>query len=250
MIKTQIIGHLAHDNKLFDVQCTKCGMMYDSKTISVGLVCQKCNSPLDSIRAKNDRTMAISEGTIYPTLTEADKAQDAENVAKRKNAMPITHRFVLFSFANKETGILQEPPVHQYLASGREVMIEVGHNPIASWYKSKDQSIKLELRYTILYNKGDKIQLLGRKEVANQPAVQAVNPQNIGVMAPIPQTDPNTAATVMPKVSTEDAATIAGLKAQIAALTVKHNTVDNQEVLVMEASGQQSLFPTDEDPFA
>lgn len=250
MIKTQIIGHLAHDNKLFDVQCTKCGMMYDSKTISVGLICQKCNSPLDSIRAKNDQAMAISEGTIYPTITEADKAQDAENVAKRKNAMPITHRFVLFSFANKETGILQEPPVHQYLASGREVMIEVSHNPIASWYKAKDQSIKLELRYIILYSKGDKIQLLGRKEVAEQPvATQVANAQNIGVMAPIPQTNPNTAATVMPGMSAEDAATIAGLESQIVALTVNRNTVDSPEALVMESSAQQNLFPAEEDPF-
>ena len=247
MIKIQIIGHLAHDNKLFDVQCTKCGIMYDSKALNSSnsytvANCPKCNSPLDSIRAKNNRTMAISEGTIYPTLTDADKAQDAENVAKRKNAMPIAHRFVLFSFANKETGILQEPPVHQYLASGREVMIEVGHNPIASWYKAKDQSIKLELRYTILYHKGDKVQLLGRKETTSKPVV--TNPQNIGVMAPIPQIDPNTAAAVMPEVSAENAATIAELKLQIATLIAKRDATP------VEVAAQQNLFPADEDPFA
>ena len=250
MIKTQIIGHLAHDNKLFDVQCTKCFMMYDGKTLTDRVACPKCGSPLGSIYAKNNRPMAISEGTIYPTLTEAEKNQDAENVAKRKNAMPITHRFVLFSFANKETGILQEPPVHQYLANGREVMIEVSHNPIASWYKAKDGSIKLELRYTILYNKGDKVQLLGRKETASQPvAAPVITPQNI-LRTENTRTNPNMAATVVPEVSAEDAATIAGLESQIAALTVKRNTVNSSEALVMESSAQQSLFPGAEDPFA
>jgi len=243
MIKIQIIGHLAHDNKLFDVQCTKCGMMYDSKTLNGRLFCQKCNGGLGSILTKNNRAMAISEGTIYPTLTEADKNQDAENVARRKNAMPITHRFVLFSFANAETGVLEEPPVHQYLAKGREVMVEVGHNPIASWYKAKDKSIKLELRYMILFNKGDKLQLLGRKEVAETVAqpIQA----NIGVSAAVvvnkpvtttAQADPNTAAIVK------------GLQAQLAGLIAAQKADSPEEVI--EADAQQSLFPTDvEDPF-
>lgn len=249
MIKIQIIGHLAHDNKLFDVQCTKCGMMYDSKTLNGVLVCQKCNSGLGSILTKTNRAMAISEGTIYPTLTEADKNQDAENVARRKNAMPITHRFVLFSFANVETGILEEPPVHQYLAKGREVMVEVGHNPIASWYKAKDDSIKLELRYMILFNKGDKLQLLGRKEVAEAVVAQPVQ-ANIGVaavnsavvvdkpVATAAQMDPNTTAVIK------------GLQAQLTALQKAAGIVPGPEE-VIEADAQQSLFPTDstENPF-
>lgn len=242
MIKIQIIGHLAHDNKLFDVQCTKCGMMYDNKTLNGSPGCLKCNSPLDSIRTKENRPMAISEGTIYPTLTEADKNQDAENVARRKNALPITHRFVLFSFADKETGILQEPPVHQYLAKGREVMLEVGHNPIASWYRAKDKSIKLELRYTMMYNKGDKIQLLGRKETAASVAqpIQA----NVGVGT----VNNTTGATMSPDVATK----VAGLQAQLNALVAGQkntNAVPGEEV-ALEVAAQQSLFPTEEDPFA
>lgn len=263
MIKTQIIGHLAHDNKLFDVQCTKCFMMYDSKTLNGLPGCPKCHSPLGSIYTKKGRAMAISEGTIYPTLTEADKAQEAENVAKRKNAMPITHRFVLFSFANTETGILEEPPVHQYLATGREIMIEVGHNPIASWYKAKDQSIKLELRYIIMYHKGDKIQLLGRKEVANTVQPVAVNQAApIGVaavnnaMAPIPQTSPNTAATATnlnPAPGQVDPAVLAVLQAQLNALVASQNTANAAPGPVeapIEVEAQQSLFPTNADPFA
>ena len=263
MIKIQIIGHLAHDNKLFDVQCTKCGMMYDSKTLNGRPGCLKCNSPLSSILTKNNRAMAISEGTIYPTLTDADKNQDAENVAKRKNAMPITHRFVLFSFANKETGVLVEPPVHQYLAKGREVMIEVGHSPIASWYRAKDKTIKLELRYIILFGKGDKIQLLGRKEVAETVAqpIQA----NIGVAAvngaavvnepaaTTNQVDPNTAV-IIKSLQTQLAGLIAAKKADspegvIAAKKADSlKATDDQLVYGVEVGAQQNLFPT-EDPF-
>jgi len=224
-------------------------MMYDGKTLPNRNACPKCGNPLGSIYTKKGRAMAISEGTIYPTMTETEKAQDAENTAKRKNAMLITHRFVLFSFADPKTGILQEPPVHQYLATGREVMLKVGHGPIASWYKAKDNTVKLELRHVIMYGRGDKIQLLGPKKVAGQPAAQVIPPQNIGVMAPIPQTDQNTTATMTAQVSAEDANTIATLEAQIAALTIRQNAGQNQEPLVMEKSSEQTLFSTDEDPF-
>ena len=169
MIETQIIGHLAHDNKLFDVQCTECNMMYDGMTLPSRNACPKCGNSLGSIYTKKGRAMAISEGTIYPTMTETEKDQDAENVAKRKNAMPITYRFVLFSFANLETGILQEPPVLQYLATGREI------------------------------SKGDKIQLLGRKEVAGQAGAKTINQDATfpGVTStPATQVDLNTGAAV------------------------------------------------------
>lgn len=185
MIKTQIIGHLAHDNKLFDVHCQSCGTIANSREVNG--VCLKCGNPVSSILASNQRPMAISEGTIYPTMSDDDKKRDAENVAKRKNGMPIMHRFVLFSFANKETGVLVEPPVHRYLTRGREIMIEVNHTPIASWYKANDDSIKCELRFVIMSNEGDKIQLLGKKEVAAKPDTRNV----VGVQ-PSPNVDVGT----------------------------------------------------------
>jgi len=246
MIKIQIIGHLAHDNKLFDVQCTKCGMMYSSKTLNGLPGCQKCNSPLSSILTKNNQAMAISEGTIYPTLTEAQKNQAAENIARRKNAMPIMHRFVLFSFANKETGILEEPPVHQYLATGREIMIEVNHDPIPSWYKAKDGSLKLEHRYIILYNQGDKLQLLGRKEVAESvtPPSQSV----IGVSTVKGAAVVDTPVTTTAQMDPNTAIVIKGLQAQLASLIAAQKAGGPEGVIEVDA--QQNLFPTEEDPFA
>jgi len=257
MIETQIIGHLAHDNKLFDVQCTKCNMMYDGMTLPSRNACPKCGNSLGSIYTKKGRAMAISEGTIYPTMTETEKDQDAENVARRKNAMPITYRFVLFSFANLETGILQEPPVHQYLATGREIMIKVTHSPIASWYKAKDTTIKLELRYVIMQSKGDKIQLLGRKEVAGQAGAKTINQDatSPGVTStPATQVDLNTSAAVAnlnPPLSgtdTDTATIIANIQAQLNILTAQRDAASAAKTA--EASSQQTLFPTDEDPFA
>jgi len=256
MYETQIIGHLAHDNKLFDVQCTKCNMMYDGKTLPNRNACPKCGNPLGSIYTKKGRAMAISEGTIYPTMTETEKAQDAENTAKRKNAMLITHRFVLFSFADPKTGILQEPPVHQYLATGREVMLKVGHGPIASWYKAKDNTVKLELRHVIMYGRGDKIQLLGRKEVAGQasakPINQAATPPGV-TSTPATRVDLNAGAAVAnlnPPLSgtdTDTAAIIANIQAQLNILTAQRDAASAAGTA--EISSQQTLFPTDEDPF-
>jgi len=247
MIKSQIIGHLAHDNKLFDVQCKKCGMMYDNKTLNGLPGCPKCHSSLSSIFAKNNRAMAISEGTIYPTLTEADKNQDAENVARRKNAMPITHRFVLFSFTDAETGILQEPSVHQYLAKGREVMIEVNHSPIASWYKARDGSIKLELRYIILFGKGDKLQLLGRKEQVAEAVVPPVQ-ANIGVAAVNGAAVVNAPVTTTAQMDPNTAAIVRDLQAQLAGL-IAAKKADSPEGAI-EANAQENLFPTEEEMFA
>lgn len=256
MIETQIIGHLAHDNKLSDVQCTNCYMMYDGKTLTNRTACPKCGSPLDFLRCKEGRTMAISEGTIYPTLTEREKSQDTENVSKRKNAMPIMYRFVLFSFGNTDTGILQEPPIHQYLATGREIMIKTTHNPIASWYKSKDGSIKLELRYVITHVKGDKIQLLGRKEVAEKPTAQPVGQAGAypGVVVNDTRPDTKPAAEVVPQPDPIDIqAVLANIQVQLNTVAAMQNAANiptaGQKLAPSpgEVEAQETLFPTDDD---
>ncbi len=225
MIKTQIIGHLAHDNKLFDVQCQSCGTILNSKEVNG--VCPKCGNAVSSILAGNQRAMAISEGTIYPTITDDEKKRDVENVTKRKNGMPTMYRFVIFSFANKETGALIEPPVHQYLTKGREIMIEVNHNPIASWYKANDGSIKCELRFVIMSNEGDKLQLLGKKpETVVQPAAQ----KTAGVQS-LPNVDVGTQ--------------LANLQAQLSALMAAQK-VSAQPI----ANAQTMVADTNDDPFA
>lgn len=161
MLKTQMIGHLAHDNKLFSRTCAQCGGIYSNEG---AVVCPNCNAQLVSITAINGRAMMVSEGTIYPIMTKEQKDREAQSRAKRRNSMEITYRFVLLSFAHPESGIVTEPPVHKYLTKGRQIMIETNHSPIISWFKANDESIKCEVRFSILHNEGDFIKLLGRKE--------------------------------------------------------------------------------------
>jgi len=164
MIKIQIIGNLAHDNLLFDSTCKQCGGIYSRAKTAI---CPKCNNAVSPITAKNGRAMMVSEGTIYPLATQDQKDADAKARSKRRNSMEITYRFVVMSFANAETGVVSEPRIHPYLAKGRQIMIEINHNPIISWFKANDGSMKCEVRLGILPNGGDTIRLLGKKEAMN-----------------------------------------------------------------------------------
>jgi len=175
VIKLQIIGNLAHDNKLFDSTCSQCGGIYSSKETPT---CPRCNKALVPIKAKNGRAMMVSEGTIYPLMTQDQKDAEAKARSKRKNSMEIVHRFVVMSFADTNTDIALEPRIHPYLLKGRQVMIEINHNPIISWFKANDGSIKCEKRLGVLPNSGDFIKLLGKKEamrnltIPESPAAQ------------------------------------------------------------------------------
>ena len=182
MIKKQIIGNLAHDNLLFDSTCTQCGGIFSRAKTAV---CPRCGNAVVPITAKNGRPMMVSEGTIYPLMTQDQKDAEAKARSKRKNSMEIIHRFVVMSFANAETGIVSEPRIHPYLKKGRQIMIEINHNPIISWFKANDGSIKCEERYGILPNGGDFIKLLGKKEAINNLTIPESNVQ----IAPAPEVD-------------------------------------------------------------
>jgi len=164
MIKIQIIGNLAHNNLLFDSTCKQCGGIFNrSKTAN----CPKCNNPVVPIAAKNGRAMMVSEGTMYPLATQGQKDADAKSRSKRKYSMEIVYRFVVLSFADATTGIVSEPRIHPYLAKGRQVMVEINHNPLISHFTAGDGSTKCEVRLGILSNGGDTIRLLGKKEAMN-----------------------------------------------------------------------------------
>lgn len=162
MIKLQIIGNLGHDNKLFTKTCRTHGGIHEDHVV----VCPQCQVILVSITAKNGRKMMVSEGTVYPLATKSQQEREAQAISKRKNAMPVTYRFVILSFGDKENNIVTPPKIHPYLTTGRQVMIEINHAPIVSWYKANDGTIKCEVRLGIMYNENDAIKLLGKKEAA------------------------------------------------------------------------------------
>jgi len=161
MYKTMIIGNLGHNNKYFDSTCSQCGGIYDSMKTRV---CEKCGQALIPITNSQGRKMAISEGSIYPALSKEMKENQAKATDDCPNGMPIVHRFALFSFAG-EDDIVPEHPLHKYLTSGRQIQLEVNHEPVAKSFTNKDGRLCCEFRYAIItshpYN--DKVTLLGRK---------------------------------------------------------------------------------------
>lgn len=164
MIKLQIIGNLGHDNKLFSKTCPRCGGIFEHGGASV---CPQCQNTLVDIAAQNGRKMMVSEGTIYPLKTKEQQDREEQSIAKRRNAMPTTFRFVILSFGDAENNVVNPPKIHPYLTTGRQVIIEINHAPIVSWFKANDGTIKCEIRLGIMYNGGDTIRLLGKKEAAH-----------------------------------------------------------------------------------
>lgn len=180
MYKTMVIGNLGHNNKYFDRTCRNCGKIYDGMTTNI---CEKCGIQLVPITNGNGRAMAISEGTIYPSISNDMKETQKKVTESTPNGMPIVHRFALFSFAG-EDGIVPEHPLHMYLTKGRQVQLEVNHEPVAKHYMNGDDKMCCELRYAIITSRpyNDKVSLLGHKteerntrgsqHPASQPSVQ------------------------------------------------------------------------------
>lgn len=161
MYKTMIIGNLGHNNKYFDSTCSQCGGIYDSAIVKV---CEKCGQTLIPITNSQGRKMAISEGSIYPLLSKEMKENQVKATDGCPNGMPIVHRFALFSFAGEDS-IVPEHPLHKYLTSGRQIQLEVNHEPVAKSFTNKDGRLCCEFRHALItgHPYDDKITLLGQK---------------------------------------------------------------------------------------
>jgi len=162
MYEITITGNLAHDNKYFNSTCKQCGGAYD---INGGVNCPKCGQQLIYLTDRNGGPMGISEGTFFPERTKEEKERLEGATANRKNGMPLVYRFALFSFANKETNVLEPHPLHQYLAVGRRVMFKFTREPIVSRFESKDPKFPIQCELKFVYFDGhDKIEFQDKKK--------------------------------------------------------------------------------------
>jgi hypothetical protein len=182
MYEITITGNLAHDNKYFNATCKDCGGLYD---INKGINCPKCGRQLVYLTDRDGRPMGISEGTFYPEKTKEEKERLERTTANRKNGMPLVYRFSIFSFADKETSILEPHPLHQYLAIGRRIMFKFTREPLVSYFESKDPKfpIQCELKF-VYFESHDKIEFQDKKkEIAE--AIQLPGPAE--TLAQLPQ---------------------------------------------------------------
>jgi hypothetical protein len=185
----KIVGYLAADNKLFDRTCPNCKGMYSSLKTSI---CPKCGNTLTFIIGGNGKSMAISEGTIFPAYSTKQKERNAKAIANRKNGMPVTYRFKMFSFAD-DTGVLSIPPEHGRCRKGAKIqLITINHDIVPSWYLSKPdpatqkRGAKLEIMVMIYTNYGDSITVLSDADFANKTVSYMVNKDG----TPAPMQDP------------------------------------------------------------
>lgn len=185
-----LTGWLAHDNNLFDRTCSACGGMYSSFTT---LTCPKCSSALTYIRIpETQKAICISEGTMYPALSEKQLAKDAQAILARKRAVPITYRFKLFEFAN-DHGVLGVPAIHKRLK--KNALVEVrcfNHQPVVTPFMSK-KGAKVEVMLMVYSAYGDKCEVLNDAKVRETVTPIHVNPDG----SPAPVQVPNDLASAM-----------------------------------------------------
>ena len=177
----KIVGHLAHDNKLFDRTCHTCHKgMYSSQQHTR---CPKCGGKLGYLVGTDGKAIAISEGTLYPAFGPKQEARDIITMSKRKNGMYIKYRFKMFSFIDNH-GILIPPPDHDRCCKGSKVeILSMGHQLVPSWFMGKDllnpnNGAKVpwvEFLIEVYTNYGDYVKVLTSQEYANRTVSHKVN---------------------------------------------------------------------------
>lgn len=166
MYKVAFTGYLAHDAKFFNAICKTCNKLENS---TENVLCSKCGTPLQSLLDKREKPMSISECTVYPLRTDAEHKQLETSTKRRKNGMLPVHRFTLFSFTNKN-GVLKPHPLHRYLAKGRRVFLEFNHEPVRSFFNSKDPDFPVQVEVKFVYvDNEDTIELQDQKKEISSP---------------------------------------------------------------------------------
>lgn len=187
MYKTIIIGRLAHDNHLLSGVCPSCNSMEDIDKVAL---CQKCGSPLNPIKDRKGYPMTLSEGTIYPVRSKQELNRLEEATQRRKNGMLPVYRFAVMSFTNRKTNELKPHPLHQYLAKGRQIMIEFNCEPVTSFFNSKDPKYPVQCEHKFVFiDDKDKIEFLDTKKTIEEGKTTETVPPSNQLNAPA-QTQP------------------------------------------------------------
>jgi len=225
-------GWLACDNKLFDRTCPSCNGMYSSYEVAN---CPKCGSQLTFITTAKGSSMAISEGTFYPCLSQK-QTQEAGN------GIETVYRFKIFSFSDAN-GVLAPPPEHAFCKKGALVKIRtIGHQIIHRLFSTGQGVPKVESLFLVWKNYGDSVKLLQGPKVSYQ--VDA-NGQPAQMNPPYPQANQN-AQTAQAGALPPNAAEI--LAAAINLLQTQMGVNPNQPVTTQPAQPNVVTQPVTPDP--
>lgn len=158
-VANKYVGRLAHDANVFDRTCSTCKGMYNSQTTAV---CPKCGAALVYMTTGKGTPFSITECTFYPLFGKATMERWAADLAKLKGGLPITWRFKMFNYADKN-GVLAPAPITPLLKKGATVELRIyNHPPVPRMYDSvKNAGQKmLEMMYVVLPNYGDSIKFI------------------------------------------------------------------------------------------
>ncbi len=168
----KIRGYLGHDNYLWNVKCPSCNRMYSHFITNT---CKHCNIPLQWLTTTNgNKTMAISEGTIYPLLTDSEKERYERHRATVNGFKP-TFRFKMFSFGIDATSPAPLPDNHENMKKGAlvEILI-INHFPVIIPFKTKTGDTAVEVSLPIFKEYGDTVKIISAPrqvaEIGTEPA--------------------------------------------------------------------------------
>jgi len=170
----KIRGYLGHDNYLWDMKCPQCGKMYSHFTHST---CPQCHSPLQWLTTRDgQKTMAISEGTIYPMLTDKEKERYEKHRASTGGLRPY-YRFKVFGFGASIHTPPEIPTEHENMRKGALVeIIVMNHQPILIPFQTRAGEAAVEISLSVFTEYGDSIKIIShpRKvaEVGTAPEPQ------------------------------------------------------------------------------
>lgn len=249
----KILGHLGHDNKLFDRTCPQCKGMYSSYQIST---CPKCNGALTYITTAAGKPIAISEGTVYPSFGPKQKQRDLDATNNRKNGMEAIYRFKIFAFAD-DNGVLGMPKDHHNLKRGAQVeIIIINHQAIPSFFQAKEGAYKVELMLMIYEQYGDTVKIISEPQASKNTTAMQVDATGAAIPTDTAAIDAEIAAINLRIEALNKASVIAAENTTTQTAVIPDNTVvingNANDALQAVAEMEEPPFETDIgiDPFA
>ena len=171
-IHIMLTGWLAHDNKLWDLQCTQCKKIESSSNHAT---CPKCGGELDYIRNEEGNPFTISEGTLHPALYKGTKKKWLDVINKYDRYSIPEFRFKVFTNMDN-SGSIRPCVDHHNMKKGAIVKIViVNHLWYSSFFARKKTTKKgVEEMFHIYPSYGDTIEVLKGVEADKVLAVDRI----------------------------------------------------------------------------